>query len=165
VKAARFVLSYFGFGLVPVAPGTFGALGAALTAWAILEYAPGWADRSYLLCGIWILVSSVLTVLLTPAVEELTGKKDPSAIVMDEVCGYWATLLFVGRLDLPLLAAAFLLARYLDVLKPWPARALERLPSGWGVLLDDLAAGLIGGGILWAVDAGARALAGAAGAA
>jgi phosphatidylglycerophosphatase A len=71
---------------------------------------------------------------------------------MDEVAGYWATLLFVENPGPLHLAAAFFLFRFLDVLKPWPACSLEALPSGWGVLLDDVAAGLYGGAALWALD-------------
>lgn len=149
---ARIVLSYFGCGLAPVAPGTFGTFGAALTAGAFLAWAPGLASRWPLLCGAWILVASALTILLTPVVEAGAAEKDPGVIVMDEVAGYWATLLFVQDVQPAHLAAAFFIFRFFDVVKVWPGRRLEGLPSGWGVLLDDVSAGLYGGALLWALD-------------
>ncbi|MCE9634249.1 MAG: phosphatidylglycerophosphatase A [Planctomycetes bacterium] len=152
MSIARLILSYGGFGLSPKAPGTTGTLGAALTAAAIMAWAPGLTREWQVLAGAWILLASLLTVLLTPVLEAETGEKDPGVIVMDEVAGYWATLLFVQHPGWTHLVAAFFLFRFLDVLKPWPAWKLEQLPSGWGVLLDDVAAGLYGGVALWAIE-------------
>lgn len=149
---ARIVLSYLGFGLAPVAPGTFGTLGAALTAGAFLAWAPHLTDRWQVLAGAWIVVASALTILLTPVVEAGAGKKDPGVIVLDEVAGYWATLLFLTDPQPVHLAAAFFVFRFFDVAKVWPGRWLESLPSGWGVLLDDVVAGLYGGLVLFALD-------------
>jgi phosphatidylglycerophosphatase A len=98
-----------------------------------------------------VVVASALTVLLTPSVEVTRGK-DPGVIVMDEVAGYFATLLLVQRPGATHLVLAFFVFRLLDIVKPWPARAFERLPSGWGVLLDDVAAGLYGAAILLGLD-------------
>jgi phosphatidylglycerophosphatase A len=149
---AKLILSYGGFGLAPKASGTVGTLGAALTAGAILAWAPGLAQRWPLLCGAWIVLASALTILLTPLVEASAGEKDPGIIVMDEVAGYWATLLFVSDPGPAQLVAAFFIFRFLDVWKPWPASRLEELPSGWGVLLDDLVGGLLGGAVLWGLE-------------
>jgi phosphatidylglycerophosphatase A len=152
VKFERFVLSYGGCGLLPKAPGTWGTAGAALTAWAFLEYWPGALANWHFLCVAWVLVASALTVLLTPVIEVEDGVKDPQSIVMDEVAGYWMTLAFVQRPDLPTLVVAFFLFRFLDVWKPWPACRLESLPSGWGVLLDDVMSGIYGAAVLWGLD-------------
>jgi phosphatidylglycerophosphatase A len=152
VSLARFVLSYGGCGLLPKAPGTWGTAGAAVTAWAFLEYWPGARERWPVLCVGWVLLASALTVLLTPVLEAADKVKDPQSVVMDEVAGYWATLALARRPDVTTLIVAFFLFRFLDVWKPPPARQLERLPSGWGVLLDDVMSGVYGAGLLWALD-------------
>jgi phosphatidylglycerophosphatase A len=152
VSFARFVLSYGGCGLLPKAPGTWGTAGAAVTAWLFLRYWPGAQEKWLLLCGAWVLLASVLTILLTPVVEAEDGVKDPQSIVTDEVAGYWATLALAHRPDVTTLIVAFFLFRFLDVWKPPPARQFERLPSGWGVLCDDLMCGVYGAGLLWGLD-------------
>jgi phosphatidylglycerophosphatase A len=152
VTAARFLLSYGGCGLLPKMPGTWGTAGAALTAWAFLAYWPGAQANWLALCLAWVFVASALTVLLTPIVEAQDGVKDPQSIVTDEVAGYWATLAFARRPDVTTLVVAFFLFRFLDVWKPPPARQLERLPSGWGVLLDDVMAGAYGAIVLVVLD-------------
>lgn len=149
---ARFVLSYFGCGLLPKIPGTWGTAGAALTAWAFLRWWPGAAVNWTWLCLGWIVVASAVTVLLTPILEESDGVKDPQSIVTDEVAGYWTTIALLRHPDAASLAAAFFLFRFFDVVKPPPARQLERLPSGWGVLLDDVMAGVFGAAVLWGID-------------
>jgi phosphatidylglycerophosphatase A len=69
------------------------------------------------------------------------GLKDPGLVVVDEIAGMWVTLLFLPFT--PLVAAlGFFAFRAMDVLKPWPARRFERLPGGWGIMADDLRAGV-----------------------
>ena len=72
---------------------------------------------------------------------------DPKLAVWDEFIGMWVTCLFLPK-ELPWLAAAFICFRVLDVLKPWPIRRFERLPGGWGIMADDLAAGIAGAAAL-----------------
>src|SRR6185436_4248755 len=139
-------------GLLPKIPGTWGTAGAALTAWALLAFWPGAAANWFWLCVGWVAAASVVTILLTPIVEAEDGVKDPQTIVTDEVAGYWATLALVERPSLTTLVVAFFLFRFLDVVKPPPARQFERLPSGWGVLLDDVMSGVYGALILWGLD-------------
>lgn len=150
---ARFVLSYGGFGQLPLIPATWGTLGAALTAAAVLLLAPAAGASWTLLCIGCVAAALVLTVTYTPALEQTSGDKDPQLIVMDEVAGYWTTLLGTTNPELAHLVVAFFLFRFLDIVKPWPAKALEKLPGGWGVCLDDIAAGLYGAAILFAVEA------------
>jgi phosphatidylglycerophosphatase A len=73
--------------------------------------------------------------------EALFGEKDPGRVVIDEIAGQMVALLFIRPTALVLLAAFFLF-RVMDVLKPWPARRLEDLPGGSGIMADDLMAGL-----------------------
>lgn len=127
-------------------------MGAALTAWGFLEFWPGARTNWLWLCLAWVAVASIVTILLTPVIEAEDGIKDPQTVVTDEVAGYWATLALVPRPDLAALVVAFFVFRFLDVWKPPPARQFERLPSGWGVLLDDVMSGVYGAGILWGLN-------------
>ena len=75
---------------------------------------------------------------------------DPGSATWDEFVGMWLTCLFIPYGSPLWLAAAFLVFRALDVLKPWPCRRLERLPGGWGIMLDDVGAGAWGALIMLA---------------
>jgi phosphatidylglycerophosphatase A len=66
---------------------------------------------------------------------------DPSIVVIDEIVGIWITLLFLPK-TLPVMIIGFFAFRAYDILKPQPARALERIPNGWGIMLDDVIAGV-----------------------
>jgi phosphatidylglycerophosphatase A len=131
------VVTLCGAGLLRPAPGTWGSLAATLFLWG--EYRLN--DKYWL--GVKAPWSSVLVsnVWLGKWIVEYFGKDDPGACVIDEGAGICLTLL-----GLPMarpwitFALAFAAFRLFDVLKPPPARQLERLPLGWGILLDDLAA-------------------------
>jgi phosphatidylglycerophosphatase A len=69
---------------------------------------------------------------------------DPGSATWDEFVGMWLTCLFIPFGSPVWLTVAFFVFRALDVLKPWPCGRLERLPGGWGIMLDDVAAGLWG---------------------
>ncbi len=140
-------VSYCGCGLFPIAPGTVGTAGAAVTAWALLEYLPAATTHWWAVALAVAVAASIVTVLLTPDLERRTGK-DPGVVVTDEVAGYFVTLVAVPAPGLAHLAAAFFVFRLFDVVKPWPANRLEKLPEGWGVLLDDVMAGAYGAAVL-----------------
>jgi phosphatidylglycerophosphatase A len=146
---ALFVLSVCDLGSLPLVPGTFGSL--AGVGIALLVPADGW----HLGIGIGVLVASALTVALGPAAARAAGRKDPPQVVMDEVAGMLLTLLLVPAPSAMEAGFGFLFFRAFDILKPWPGRRLERLPDGWGILLDDLAAGVYALGCLtllgWAI--------------
>ena len=80
---------------------------------------------------------------------------DPGSATWDEFVGMWLTCLFVPLGSPIWLAAAFVVFRAFDVVKPWPCRRLERLPAGWGIMLDDVGAGtwgalvMLAGVLLW----------------
>jgi phosphatidylglycerophosphatase A len=158
MRFEKLLLSYGGCGLFPTVPGTVGTAGAAVTAALILLLLPASAERWTLLCAAWVGAAVAATVLFTPAIEAEEEKKDPQVIVMDEVAGYWATLLGTVEPDLTHLVAAFFVFRFLDVVKPWPAKALERLPHGWGVVMDDVMSGLYGAALLWGAEQAAARL-------
>ncbi len=134
--AALFVLSCFGLGFLPLVPGTFGTLGGVVVALLLPDaHHAAWALAA-------AAAASLLTVALGPAACRVTGRSDPQAVVMDEVAG---VLVVFAALPSPAMleaGAAFACFRLFDIGKPPPARRLERLPGGWGILLDDLVAGI-----------------------
>lgn len=138
----RWIVTFFGSGLSPVAPGTVGSLAACLVLCGIALLGPTyWIWQSVLLAG--LVASCVGMVALGPWAVDHFGRKDPQPVVLDEVAGICLTALLQppcgphGLLTVALVFAAF---RLFDVTKPPPARQLERLPAGWGILCDDLAA-------------------------
>jgi phosphatidylglycerophosphatase A len=80
----------------------------------------------------------------------VSGRKDPGLVVVDEVIGQWITLSGATVLNWKSWAAAFVLFRVLDIWKPAPARRLESLPGGTGIVMDDVMAGIYGALVLFA---------------
>lgn len=134
-------------GHAPKAPGTWGSLAALISApWLFLPWE--WPVRLVLLALVFIAGAWSAS-----ACEEQYACKDPGQVVIDELLGQWAALLFVSPDSLWLLIPAFLLFRLLDIVKPWPVRASETwLPGGGGIMIDDLLAGLLAGTILLPVS-------------
>ncbi len=136
-KAAWAIATWFGCGLVPIAPGTAGALGAVpLYLLAVRGGRLGVLAAAVAVTAIGVWAASVVA-------REL-HKKDPQLVVVDEVAGLLITMLPVAAPSFRSVVAGFVLFRLFDVVKPWPVRSLERLPSGWGIVLDDVAAGVLG---------------------
>jgi phosphatidylglycerophosphatase A len=79
------------------------------------------------------------------------GKKDPQIVVVDEVAGLLVTMLPMREVSWLAVVIGFALFRLFDVFKPWPIRKLEQLPGGWGIVLDDIAAGLFGAAVMAAL--------------
>lgn len=93
------------------------------------------------------MLTLVLGVPAATIAERESGRHDPGFIVIDEVAGQWTALLF-SPLNWRYALLAFVLFRAIDIIKPFPARQLERLPGGWGIVFDDVAAGLYALGIV-----------------
>jgi phosphatidylglycerophosphatase A len=131
---ARVLATAFGSGYAPLAPGTAGSAVGLLLFWPMASLA--WP---------WQLAACVLVFFVGVAaggrVARNLGVEDPGLVVIDEVAGQWITLTALPFTPAVALAG-FLLFRLMDVVKPWPARDLERLPGGWGIMADDAAAGL-----------------------
>jgi phosphatidylglycerophosphatase A len=124
-----------GIGFVPLAPGTFGSLLGIPLALAIGTLPGAWWQALALVAA-----AAAGVPICSAAIRRLGGPHDPGCIVLDEIVGMAATLfLFDARRPLVVLAA-FLLFRLFDIVKPSPARDVERLPLGWGVMADDLVA-------------------------
>src|SRR5437870_246631 len=128
--------TWFGAGRFPRMPGT---AGAALGVLAI-AFIPG---RAY---GVSTGILTLFGLLIAPRIADIfireTGRKDPQSFVLDEALGVWIAAWSYENPGWKRLALAFLLFRLFDITKPWPIRAVERLPGGWGVVYDDVVAGL-----------------------
>jgi phosphatidylglycerophosphatase A len=132
--AATFVATGLGSGYSPVAPGTAGSLVG------LLLFLP-LASRAWPVQLAAAVAVTLLGALAGGRLATLVARKDPGLVVVDEVAGQWITL--IGLPLTPVIAiAGFLLFRVMDIVKPWPARDLERLPGGWGIMADDVAAGI-----------------------
>ena len=129
-------------GKMPKAPGTFGTILGIPCAWLMATYLP---PVGYLIATvIFILVSVVIAEMY----ERLHGSHDPQEIVIDEVVGYVIAMTWLP-LTWQSFAAAFVVFRIFDILKPGPIRAIDRrVKGGLGTILDDVAAGLISSVIL-----------------
>jgi len=131
---AALIATWFGAGLLPLAPGSWGSLAALPCAWAICALAGHAALAAAAVlafaAGCWAAAE----------VAHASGHQDPGFIVIDEVAAQWLVLL-AAPLDWRAYLAAFLLFRVFDIAKPWPARAIERrIAGGLGIMLDDIAA-------------------------
>jgi phosphatidylglycerophosphatase A len=141
----RLIASCFGLGRLPIAPGTWGSLPPVAIFALLCMGDAGVTETNVLMIGL-ALIGSIACVRFAPASIAATGSSDPREVVMDEFAGQ--SLAFVGiAMILPsqmCVAAAlgFLLFRLFDILKPWPIYKLESLPGGWGILADDLLAGV-----------------------
>jgi phosphatidylglycerophosphatase A len=144
-RTAEVLATWFGCGYFPVAPGTAGSLGAIVPAWLAAEYA-GWPPYVFAIAAVLITVPGVWAASI---VERNLGREDPGVVVIDEVAGQWLTLAGAHVINWKTVLLAFLLFRVLDIVKPPPARRLERLHGGLGIMADDLMAGVYGALILW----------------
>jgi phosphatidylglycerophosphatase A len=133
MRMARAIATWFGCGLAPVAPGTFGTLGA-LPLYLFLR------DRGFFVMLLAAGCVAAIGVWAASAVSRETGEKDPPIVVVDEVAGALVAFSTVGK-SAALLVLAFVTFRIFDITKIFPARQAERLPSGWGIVADDLIAG------------------------
>lgn len=149
----RLLTSSFGLGWLPKAPGTWGSLPSLVIFALVCHYAGSSALISISMAAL-IIAGSFICVKFSPATMKLTGKNDPREIVADETAGQAVTFLAAAFFNFDKLDNAqifttallgFLLFRFFDILKPWPISKMEKYPLGWGILLDDLLAGVFGG--------------------
>ncbi len=133
----KFLVNLFGSGFftgyLPFITGTFGSL-----AGLIIYFIPGFENP-------WIIIPSIILFFIigiyTGTIFEQAYGKDPAQCTIDEIVGMWITLLFLPK-SFILSISAFLLWRMMDIIKPFPARNLESLPGGLGVMMDDVMAGI-----------------------
>ena len=137
-RVALILATWAGCGLVPGAPGTLGSVAGLLAAYALVEglgINPWW-------------LGALTALLFLPAVwsanlaEEHYRRHDPPQVVVDEVLGQWIALCAVVPGSWPSWLAGLVLFRLFDIAKPFPIRRFERFEGGYGVVADDLAAGV-----------------------
>ena len=132
----RLIASGGGCGFAPIAPGTVASAVALVAGALLLHVAPALVPAAALiaaLAGLWSISAA-----------HVAG--DPGWVVIDEVAGQWITLLFCPA-DWRHGLIALILFRLFDITKPFPVRRLESLPEGWGIVFDDVAAGLYALGV------------------
>ena len=141
MRLARLAASGLGAGFAPVAPGSVGSAVATVLGAGLLS-GPGWALPSAAaatsLGGLW-------------AIRAARVDGDPGWVTIDEVAGQWIALLGLARPTFAGLVAAFLVFRLLDVTKPGPVGWADRQAGAAGIMADDLIAGALTAGVLWAV--------------
>ena len=131
-----------------VAPATVGTFAALVAYWLLdISVFDGQGDSSWF----FVLIGAVTTVGIwaTDYIDN-EGDHDPKRGVIDEWVGVWVTVLFLP-VTWPWMIAGFFMFRALDILKPLGVRKIEAWPGGWGIMFDDIAAGVIGAVVLNAV--------------
>ncbi|MGE3843999.1 MAG: phosphatidylglycerophosphatase A [Vicinamibacterales bacterium] len=132
---ALLISTFFFTGYAPVAPGTFGSA-AGLVLFGVLRFAGAEAQVPAVACGL-----ALVGVWAASVTARSIGRSDPGIVVVDEVVGMLVTVAWLP-LSAPGLFAAFFLFRIFDILKPFPAAQSEALPGGWGIMADDVFAGV-----------------------
>lgn len=143
-KLAWVLATWFGTGRFPATPGTIGSLAAFP-----IVYLTVWGGPWLIFEAAWVLL--LIGVWATVVIMKETYAPDPQYIVIDEVVGQLLTFMFVaqGQVSAGMMAAGFVLFRCCDILKPWPACAFDRQHDAFGVMMDDVIAGLYAGGLLY----------------
>lgn len=139
------ISTWFGCGYSPAAPGTVGsaaALGIAILIEHYTALRPGWF-------AVLAVAASVPAIWAAGETARRRGSKDPSIVVVDEVVGQWFALSGARVLNWKSYLAAFVLFRLFDIWKPGPVRQSEGLPGGFGIVVDDLMAGLLAALVLF----------------
>ena len=142
-KWAWTTATVFGIGFLKPGPGTWGSL-AATTIWFFAlrpAHLNGWIASAVTLLG--VLAVAAIGIPAGTIVERECGREDPGFVVIDEVAGQWIVLA-ATPLEVRHALLGLALFRLFDIVKPWPARQLESLHGGTGIMLDDLAAGVWG---------------------
>lgn len=125
-----------GFGYIPFASGTWGSL-PGIVIFLLTRNLDAWLQIVLFTLGCFAAIG------LADRSERISGIRDPGFVVIDEVVGMWATLLFLWRADVAVLVVGFLLFRAFDILKFYPLNIFEGFRGGVGIVLDDVAAGML----------------------
>ncbi|MCF0224671.1 MAG: phosphatidylglycerophosphatase A [Fibrobacter sp.] len=149
---SQMVCTFFGAGMLPKMPGTWGSLAAAVVAYPIAlfsakyEFTVAGFNVNFLIASLFIFFAPIP--FIKKAMKD-TQTEDPGWIVVDEVCGQWMSFSFVAPATLIahpwLLLVGFVFFRFFDILKPLGIHKFEAFPGAWGVQSDDLLGGIYAG--------------------
>jgi len=146
VTAAERIATVGGLGrVVPRAPGTLASFLTLFVAWGLVTI------HGQLLVLVAAFTTTAVGFWAADLYVRQHASKDPSGCVIDEVAGQLIACAFVPHNTLVLYGLAFLLFRLFDIVKPWPIGAAERLAGGFGIIADDVLAGLLAGIIVLAL--------------
>ncbi len=140
-----------GAGYFPIAPGTAGSLVGVAVVGGLAQLPIG------RLASIAALAAAALALFAAGVwaageAEKFFGRTDPGQVVMDEVVGQMVTFLLIPHATWKWLVGGFILFRVFDIVKPFPARQAERIPRGWGIMMDDVIAGVYGLAMLTIIE-------------
>jgi phosphatidylglycerophosphatase A len=136
---ATLVATFFGIGRLRPGPGSWGSAATILLWWLGSSWiASGWQSLTAILLA---LATVMVGIPAATRVSHASGLKDPQFVVIDEVAGQLITMIAVP-VSWKSVLLGFILFRGFDMVKPPPVRQLERLPDGFGIVIDDVAAGL-----------------------
>lgn len=133
-RAAVFLATTFLSGYFPVAPGTVGSFFAIVVLWLV-------APVSWILLTVLSIIFFLAGVWAAAQSDRYWETKDSGRINWDECVGMVVSMIYLPKIWV-LFLAAFFLFRFFDILKPFPVRQAESFPGGWGVMLDDVLAGI-----------------------
>ena len=135
IRLAFAIATVFKAGYIPIAPGTVGSIIGLLVFWLIKDYASFTIEMfvaaALFFAGVWA----------STIVEQVLERHDPGVVIVDEVVGMLISLMLLPPTT-TVIFLAFFLFRFFDIVKPYPARWCEQLSRGWGIMMDDVVAGL-----------------------
>lgn len=138
---ARLISTGLGIGYFPIAPGTMGALAILILYWIM----PPISNRELFIIIFVLTIAGICSATITEGeVKQKLGNEkgvDPKIVIIDEIIGMLITLVAIPKTT-KYMIAAFLLFRAFDIVKPYPIRKIEKLPSGWGIVFDDVMAAI-----------------------
>ena len=121
-------------GFLPPCPGTFGSLEGLIIFWFLKNLSL--INQLFLILGIII-----IGIISSDWVSKFLKAKDPDFVIIDEIAGMWIGVL--GKNTLIEFVLAFIIFRIVDIKKPYPLKKFENLPYGWGIMIDDIIAGIL----------------------
>ena len=130
----QFAATFFYLGKLPLAPGSWGSLGS-LIVWFFIP-------SSYLLQMIMIIILFFIGIISSKKMAVSMNDHDPSEVVIDEAVGMWIALFMLPH-SIAIYSMAFILFRIFDIFKPSFIYRVQNLPGGWGIMMDDVLAGII----------------------
>jgi phosphatidylglycerophosphatase A len=133
-SVSRAISTLFFVGYIPFAPGTCGTLAGLLFIWLVK---PSLQWQAGILAGVFL-----IGMITSGIAEKSLGEKDSKHIVIDELAGYLCSVIFLPLTPFYMIAA-FILFRFFDIIKPPPVSMFEKIGGGAGIMLDDIAAGVI----------------------